>query len=97
MMQMVLKGMVISMKSNKKNNKSKKIFKKIYNIIDGLIVTPISTLVYKVQKKIGNDNKFEKLLSRPYALLILSGIIAATFTLLVNIKASSFVQVPFSV
>lgn len=80
------------MKSNKKNKPFKKLFKKIYKIIDGLIVTPISTIVYKVQKKIGNDNKLEKLLSRPYALLILSGVIAATFTLLVNIKASSFVS-----
>ena len=78
--------------SSKKNKPLKKLFRKVYKIVDGLIVTPISTIVYKVQKKIGNDNKLEKLLSRPYALLILSGVIAATFALLVNLKASSFVS-----
>ena len=35
-------------------------------------------------RELGKDNKLEKILSRPYALLILSGIIAATFSLLVK-------------
>ncbi len=80
------------MKSNKKNKALKRFFKKAYKFIDGFIVTPISTLVYKIQKRFGNDNKLEKLLGRPYALLIVSGVIAATFALLVNLKASSFVS-----
>ena len=80
------------MKSNKKNKPLKKIFKKLYKLLDGLIVTPISTVVYKVRKKLGKDNKLEKILSRPYALLILSGIIAATFSLLVNLRADFFVS-----
>ena len=80
------------MKSNKRNKPLKKIFKKLYKLLDGLIVTPISTVVYKVRKKLGKDNKLEKILSRPYALLILSGIIAATFSLLVNLRADFFVS-----
>ena len=78
--------------NNKKKNPVKKIFKKIYKLIDGLIVTPISTFVFKIQKKLGNNNGLEKILNRPYALLILSGIIALALALLVNFKASSFVS-----
>jgi YbbR domain-containing protein len=81
------------MKSNSKKAKPlKKFFKKVYKLVDGLIVVPISTVVFKVQKKLGGDNRLEKLLSRPYALLVISGIIAATFALLVNLKATSFVS-----
>ncbi len=84
------------MKSNntttKKKTSSKKVFKKLYKLLDGLIVTPISTVVYKIQKKFGNDNKLEKLLNRPYALLFLSLIFAGVLALLVNTKASSFVR-----
>ena len=81
------------MESNSKKAKPlKKFFKKVYKLVDGLIVVPISTVVFKVQKKLGGDNRLEKLLSRPYALLVISGIIAATFALLVNLKATSFVS-----
>lgn len=80
------------MKSNKKSKPLKKIFKKLYKILDGVIVTPISTVVYKIRKKLGKDNKLEKILSRPYALLILSGLIATTFSLLVNLRADFFVS-----
>lgn len=78
--------------NNKKKNPVKKIFKKLYKLVDGLIVTPISTFVYKIQKRLGNNNGLEKILNRPYALLILSGIIALGLALLVNLKASSFVS-----
>ena len=81
------------MKSNSKKAKPfKKFFKKVYKLVDGLIVVPISTVVFKIQKKFGGDNRLEKLLSRPYALLVISGVIAATFALLVNLKATSFVS-----
>ncbi len=81
------------MKSNSKKAKPfKKFFKKVYKLVDGLIVVPISTVVFKIQKKFGGDNRLEKLLSRPYALLVISGVIAAIFALLVNLKATSFVS-----
>ena len=64
------------MKSKKKNNAFKKIFKSLYKVVDKLIVTPISTLIYKIQSKVGKDSKIEKLLNRPNALLILSLIFA---------------------
>lgn len=64
------------MKSKKKNNAFKTLFKNIYKIIDKTIVTPISTVVYKIKNKLGKDSKIEKLLNRPNALLILSLIFA---------------------
>ena len=40
------------MKSNSKKAKPlKKFFKKVYKLVDGLIVVPISTVVFKEQKK----------------------------------------------
>ena len=49
------------MKSNKTNTKSgKKILKKLYKLLDKLIVTPISSIVYKIQKRFGNENSLEK-------------------------------------
>lgn len=81
-----------SSSASKKNKPLKKILKKLYKLVDGLIVTPISTCVYKIQKKMGNNNGLEKILNRPYALLILSGVIALGLALLVNFKASSFVS-----
>ena len=73
------------MKSNKNNTKSsKKIFKKLYKILDALIVTPISSIVYKIQKKIGKENNLEKVLNRPYALFIISGAIAVALSFFVH-------------
>lgn len=79
--------MVMMMKSNKSNSKSSfKLFKKLYKLLDKLIVTPISSVVYKLQKKFGNDNNLEKLLNRPYALFILSGIIAVALSFFVHLN-----------
>lgn len=80
------------MKSKKKVKPLKKLFKSIYKLIDKLIVTPISTIVYKIQKKLGKESKLEKILNKPYALLILSLVFAGIFSLIVNLKASSFVS-----
>ena len=79
--------MVMMMKSNKNNSKSSfKLFKKLYKLLDKLIVTPISSVVYKIQKKFGNENNLEKLLNRPYALFILSGIIAVALSFFVHLN-----------
>ena len=54
MMLMVQKEKVKMMKSNKTSTKSgKKILKKLYKLLDKLIVTPISSIVYKIQKRFG--------------------------------------------
>jgi len=75
------------MKSNKTNTKSgKKILKKLYKLLDKLIVTPISSIVYKIQKRFGNENSLEKLLNRPYALLFVSLFFAIIVSLFVHFK-----------
>lgn len=80
------------MKSKKKNNAFKKIFKSLYKVVDKLIVTPISTLIYKIQSKVGKDSKIEKLLNRPNALLILSLIFAVVLFSLVDSEAISLIN-----
>ena len=81
-------------KSNKSNNTKspKKIFKKLYKLLDKLIVTPISVLVFKIQKKIGKENSLEKILNRPYALLIISGLIAVVLSFFVHFKMDVLVN-----
>ena len=80
------------MKSKKKNNAFKKIFKSFYKVVDKLIVTPISTIIYKIQSKVGKDSKIEKLLNRPNALLILSLIFAVVLFSLVDSEAISLIN-----
>ena len=75
------------MKSNKTNVKSsKKILKKLYKLLDKLIVTPISSVVFKIQKRFGKENSLEKLLNRPYALLFISLFFAIIVSLFVHFK-----------
>ena len=57
---------------NKIFNFIKFIILKIYGFIDKFIVTPISTLIYKIQIKIGKESKLEKILNRPNVLLYMS-------------------------
>lgn len=80
------------MKSNKTIKAFKKIFKKIYKLLDVLIVTPISTIIYKIQKKLGNGNKLEKILNRPNMLLYISLVFSIIMFVLVDSKATSFVS-----
>lgn len=80
------------MKSKKSNNAFKSILKVVYRIVDKLIVTPISTLIYKIQNKLGKDSKIEKLLNRPNALLILSLLFAVVLFCFVDNAAISLVN-----
>ena len=77
------------MKSNNKTTNTKalkKLLKKLYKLLDKLIVTPISSVVFKIQKRIGKENNFEKLLNRPYALLFISLFFAIMVSLFVHFK-----------
>lgn len=82
------------MKSNekKKKNAFSKFLGKLYKIVDVAIVTPISTVVYKIQNKLGKESKIEKLLNRSNALLILSLIFAVAMFYLVDNKAITLVN-----
>jgi len=64
-----------------------KIFKAIYNIIDKLIVLPISKLIYKINEFIKNNSgKIEKILNRPNVLIYVSLICAGAVFLLIDMQ-----------
>ena len=69
------------------------IFKLIYNILDKIIVTPISKLIYKIGK-LGKNNggKLEKILNRPIVLLYISLICGIAVFYLIDAKVISLVD-----
>lgn len=69
------------------------LFKGIYRIIDKLIVTPISRLIYRINK-LGKNNggKLERILNRPIVLLYISLICAIAVFYLVDSKVISLVD-----
>lgn len=69
------------------------LFKGIYNILDKLIVTPISKLIYRISKLGKNNNgKLEKILNRPIVLLYVSLLCAIAVFYLVDSKVISLVD-----
>lgn len=69
------------------------LFKVLYNILDKLIVTPISKLIYRINKLGKNNNgKLEKILNRPIVLLYISLICAIAVFYLVDSKVISLVD-----
>ena len=79
------------MKNKKPFKPFSKFFKGIYSVIDKIIVTPISTIVYKIQNKVGKDSKIEKVLNQPNVLLYLSLSLAIVLFFIVDRNAVSFV------
>ena len=68
-------------------------FKLIYAGLDKIIVTPISRVVYRINKKLkGSNNKIDKILNRPFMLIYLSLIFAVGVFFLVDSKVISLVQ-----
>lgn len=64
-----------------------RIFKAIYNIIDKLIVLPISKLIYQFNELLKNNSgKIEKILNRPNVLIYVSLICAAAVFLLIDMQ-----------
>lgn len=79
--------------TKKKFRPFKKLFGGIYKVLDKLIITPISRVVYrtnKVMKK--NAGVLEGLLNKPHSLLIISLVISVLAFLLVDSKAISLVE-----
>lgn len=69
------------------------IFKVIYNIIDKLIVVPISRLIYRLNKlSKNNTGKLERILNRPIVLLYISLFTAIAVFYLVDNKVISLVD-----
>ena len=71
----------------------KTIFGSIYKVVDKIIVTPISKLIYIIQSKLKNNSgRFEKFLNKPYMLVYLSLIFAVGIFFLVDTRVISLVQ-----
>jgi YbbR domain-containing protein len=70
----------------------KKLGKSLYDFVDKFIVTPISTLVYKIGNRLGKEDKLEKLLNRPNFILIISLIFAFVCFLIVDNQATTLVN-----
>ena len=68
------------------------LFRFIYKILDVLLLTPISKLIYKLSKVGNNNNKLEKILNRPIVLLYISLGCAILVFLLVDKKVISLVD-----
>ncbi len=65
----------------------------IYSVLDKLIITPISKLVYRIGKILNKNNgRIEKFLNKSTTLLYLSLVLAIVFFFLINSKVISFVE-----
>lgn len=65
----------------------------IYNIIDRLLITPISRIIFRIIDKLKtNSNKIEKILNRPNILLYLALLFAITMFFLVDREVINLVQ-----
>ena len=68
-------------------------FKGVYNIIDKYIVTPISKIIYNIDKKVNKSGgKIEKILNRPNMLLYMSLALAIIVFLLIDSKVITLVE-----
>ena len=69
------------------------LFKGIYNIVDKLIIMPISKMVYRINKTISKNNgNIEKLLNKPNSLLFISLVMAVVVFLLIDSKVVSLIE-----
>ncbi len=70
-----------------------KLFKLIYLVIDKIIVTPISRLIYKIGEiSKENSGKFEKILNRPNVLIYVSLIFAVALFVLVDTQVINLTE-----
>ena len=70
----------------------KKLFRGLYTIIDKIIVVPISTIVYKIQQRVGKESKIEKILNKPNMLVYLSLIFAVILFAFVDSDATKYIN-----
>ena len=68
-------------------------FKFLYSLLDRYIITPISKVIYSIDKKINKNNfKIEKLLNRPNMLLYISLGLAIIVFVLIDSKVINLVE-----
>lgn len=69
------------------------IFEALFNLIDKIIIMPISRLVYNISKSLsGNNINFNKLLNRPHFLIVISLFFAIICFLMIDNKVISLVE-----
>lgn len=73
-------------------NTLKKVGKGLGNLVDKVVVTPVSSVVYKIGNKFSKESKIEKLLNRPHILLYLSLLFAVVLFYVVDSKAITMVS-----
>ncbi len=84
---------VKKMSKKKKSNPLSTIFKGVHRAIDKVIVTPLSRIVYRVNKILKkNAGVFDGLLNKPHSLLIISLVLAALAFLVVDSRAINLVE-----
>ncbi len=80
-------------KASKKMNPIVSIINGLYKVVDKIIVTPISRIVYRTGKVLNKKSgTIDKLLNSPHSLLIISLVIAVFGFLLVDSKAINLVE-----
>ena len=71
----------------------KKIFNPIYIFLDKVIVTPISVLIFRLNKRINRSaGLFDGLLNKQHSLILLSLLMAILIFLFVDSKAVNLVE-----
>ena len=84
---------VLVMMMNKILKTLAKFFKGIYKVIDKVIVTPISKIIYIINQKLkGNSGKIEKFLNKPNILLYMALVLAVGIFFLVDSRVITLVQ-----
>lgn len=80
-------------KKKKNGNIFKSIAKFIYNIIDKILVTPISRVIYKLSKFIKRHTGFlDGVLNKPHSLILFSLVISGFAFLFVNIRSINLIE-----
>ena len=80
-------------KKTPKKNFIVKIFDGIYKIIDTILITPISRIIYRIEKIVRKrTGSFDSILNKPHSLILFSLIIAFVAFFFVNIKSVSLVE-----
>ena len=69
-----------------------KFFKGIYNILDKIVITPVSRLLYNIGEKIKGKSYINKLINRPKFLVYASLALAIIMFILIDSKVINLVE-----
>lgn len=79
--------------TKKKNSKILLVLKKLYQLLDRMLITPISRFIFNISDRLkSNSNKIERILNRPHILLYLSLLFAIGMFFLVDKEVINLVE-----